>query len=452
IIGKYSKKHLDENQQLDFTQPDKTYIYAYKNKIEAYNDKHLKIITYFKEKNQKPENIRQQLSDDPENIRQQLSDGPENIRQQLSDDPENIRQQLSDGPEKSEKSSNSEHENSEHENSEQENSEQEKSEQKKSSNLEQEKTSNLEKQHDKSEKPSNLENTKQVKRIRVYNKEIAPIMDLGNIFIYKKHCLIQNVVFFDSHKKFSIAVTPESLFMIYKDIVICKSEMNVIGADLLEMEYFTIEKALQKKTMADLCFLLGLFFDWDIKIKNNKLFVRILLTESQKYIKLEQIENILVQLLLMNYHKFVEPFLNEIFSLEIEKNNEQIEKLYCNLFRRVDDKNREYLRKFTVNIRCVKNLYKIILYVPEKLENFLDLAIKQKKEYFINEIISFYKKQNQKGALEKLKVFLLTKNQFYLYSLIDDDERLKEITDILKSEKNQIRSHYLRDVFSKRTE
>ncbi|KRH92650.1 hypothetical protein M153_3754000593, partial [Pseudoloma neurophilia] len=37
IIGKYSKKHLDENQQLDFTQPDKTYIYAYKNKIEAYN-------------------------------------------------------------------------------------------------------------------------------------------------------------------------------------------------------------------------------------------------------------------------------------------------------------------------------------------------------------------------------------------------------------------------------
>lgn len=595
IKGRYNQTKWEENQQLDYTKPEKTYIYSYKGRIEAFNEEFLRIVTYkrkkevsessdFKEKlpdfhlinndltekgnifdKSKPSPV---LSDISHDLQIKLSkssaisgrgvvkksnkldktkqnqdmadiflDGSSKKQdskpakpcqdiaekgttskqtpqhQDIADDSHKVSsgkqsskltKQNQDIAEKNkfliigeqnqdiaDKISNVSQKNEKshfHFNKQNINSLDEKGKKKNNSEPK--------KQHKKvsSDELHSFHDGKRIHKIRMYNRKIAPIIDLDSLFVYKKHCLIQKVSFFDTDKRFHLAVTEDSIFLIFRDIIVCRPKKNVIGANLKKMRYFTADKNLEEEDLSDMFFILGLFFDWDIKMEKNHIFIRLFLTDSPKYIKLSQIENVLIQLLLMNYHKFVEPFLNDIFSFRFEdkniedknstnQNNKKtqtipledtnsqntlievskqskptqnvsfnihngIETLYCNIYRRLDDNNRKYLCKFNIQIQDVKNLYKIILHSPDLLPRFIDLAINQKREYFITELISFYKKQNFKTHLEQIKRLLLINNHFYLFSLIEENDYIKDISDIVESDKKLIRAHYLRDVFS----
>lgn len=284
-------------------------------------------------------------------------------------------------------------------------------------------------------------------KISNYYSNSVPLIDIENFLIYKKKCKITNLIFFDSYKNFKLAITPENVFLIYKNLIICKKEENVIGASLKKQEIFTFQEFLSGNDFSEFYFLLGMYFEFAFKIEENKIYVEVFKPGTVPPFRLKKIENIVIQLILSKYHNFIEPFLTELFSTK----SKETESFYVNLYRRLDDKNRKYLEKFNYKILNIENLYKIILFLPDMIEYFVKLAIEQEKEYFICELLNFYKKQNFSEQLKELEMILLKNNEFYLFSLCSEENKskLESISEILAVEKSMIRGQYNRDLFYK---
>lgn len=284
-------------------------------------------------------------------------------------------------------------------------------------------------------------------KIQLFDIGSSPVIDLGNISVYKKKCLILNVNFVDYYKKFLFCCTSDSIYLIYKGVIVCKKESNVIGGSIKKMNYRILNNYIQKKSMADMLFLLGLFFEYTIHNKNENTHVEMFNNQSIKPFELKNIENIMILLILSKYHRFIEPFLADIF------NNDtlSVETFYSNLYRRVDDQNRSYLQQFYKQPKSIENLHKIILFKFDEMRNFVQIAIEQKKEYFINELLNFLIKKNLTSQLEQLANILLSENLFYLFSqcISNEDKQVLEqqIENILLVEKNNMKGQFNRDMY-----
>lgn len=283
------------------------------------------------------------------------------------------------------------------------------------------------------------------KKTKVYESETESIVDLGHIFVYKKTVKILNCTSADVFGSFFLLANRDGIFLIYKDLIVFKKEKNVIGGNIKKMKYYSAGNNIVKKTLADLFFMLSLFYEYVFVTKKDEMFLDPLKSTLLRLIPIPKIENVVIALILANFHKFVESFLSDLFS----HNTLQAETFYANLYRRLDDRNREYLKIFDFKVNYVQNLYKIVLYLPEKTEEFVQMAISQKKEYYVRELISYYKKQKFSAKLTDLRLYLLKNNCFYLYGecLEEKEDLLEEIRELVDIERENIQIQFNKDFY-----
>ncbi|ELA47344.1 hypothetical protein VCUG_01113 [Vavraia culicis subsp. floridensis] len=283
------------------------------------------------------------------------------------------------------------------------------------------------------------------KKIMIYNSETKPIIDIGNFLVYKSTTCIQNCTFADYYKNLYLLVNGEGIFLIYKNLIIFKREKNVVGGNIKTMSYYHTEKRVIKKTLYDLFFLLSLFYEYVFIDKNDSSYLELFGSKALRSIPIHKLEKTIVSLMLSNYHKFIESFLSDLFTL----NTFDAESFYANLFRQLDDANREYLKKFNFIVKYAANFYKLVLYFPQEVDNFVKMAITQGKEYYVTELINYYKTQKYHHKLSILRFCLLDNNCFYLYNecLDERSQALDQIKELMEAEQANIKTQFRRDFY-----
>ncbi|ELQ76813.1 hypothetical protein THOM_0202 [Trachipleistophora hominis] len=286
---------------------------------------------------------------------------------------------------------------------------------------------------------------KTAKKIKLYDTATEPIINIGNFLVYKKMACIKNCTFADYYKNLYLVVNREGIFLIYKSLIIFKKENNVVGGSIKNMFYYQTSKYVMKRTLGDLFFLLGLFYEYVFITKNDNTYLEFFGSKGLKSVPIHKLEQTTISLILSNYHKFVESFLSDLLKMDTS----EAESFYTNLFRQLDDANREYLKKFNYVVKQTANFYKIVLYFPQEVNTFVKMAIAQRKEYYITELINYYKKQKYHLKLRTLRLSLLDNNCFYLYNecLDEANQSLEQIKELMKTERDNIETQFKKDFY-----
>lgn len=240
-----------------------------------------------------------------------------------------------------------------------------------------------------------IESFKDLKR---YDFASDPIFEMEDIMAYENGTIIQNTrccahLYLEEpnespvmHPCFVVLCTNE-IFVIFKNYVIRKGinkEYLKIGAD-----EFVIHNYLERESFYELILVLSLFSNIRIDFP-------------------EKIEGFLCKLIHCNIK--VEPFLERIFS-NYNLKSDISDHIICRAYRRVDDKAKAMLDTYIeITKLSADALYYIIIYKLEYIDYFVKLCIKEKRLFYLRELVPFFDKINK---LKELRVCLL-RNQLFI--------------------------------------
>lgn len=241
-----------------------------------------------------------------------------------------------------------------------------------------------------------------------YSENSNPILICADICVYRNYQKISNVE--KVHKEMIngsnclVLVSETMVYLLYKDYVAVK-QLRGIFYDL-DMDKFQLFLLESSKSYYDLYLAVCMFLDISIKIENTDI-----------------LEKFLFELFLFTDR-------GEQLIQRLEKSLEY-HKIIYNLFRMVDDHNKEILQKYVEIIEDVDLLKIILIYFPKEIDTFIKICIRDGREFEIEELIEHYRGTE---IMDNFAFSLLENNCFYLFSLCKP-EYAKEFSDIIEVEK-----------------
>lgn len=100
----------------------------------------------------------------------------------------------------------------------------------------------------------------------------------------------------------------------------------------------------------------------------------------------------------------------------------RMEMILCRLYRKVDDRGKRELQGWIGDVRGVDALKLIVIYFPQRMEEYIDLCIMERREYEIEELIEHYRGTDM---VEKMAQMLLMRNCLYLFCLCRPEYRTR---------------------------
>ncbi len=279
---------------------------------------------------------------------------------------------------------------------------------------------------------------------KIYNKESQWILQINDIYVYKKTALIANINYaenfyiyeIDFEKNLilkcsaTILLCDDSIFILYKDFIIKK----YIGRGYFKiLTYrFVVHNYLKECSYYDLVLTLSLFID--IKIFYS-----------------DKIEDFLFKLILFKIpiERFIEIIkknecckhkldFSDVFS-ESSNSNLKLSTILCRIYRQVDDNGKALLDKY-LNIKTLHadDLYYLIIYKLDYIDYFIKKCIEQKRLFYLKELIPFFKKIKK---VKQLKLLFLKNNLLIFHYKYFDHLCLLENEEILAEKYKYLLDH-----------
>jgi hypothetical protein len=133
-----------------------------------------------------------------------------------------------------------------------------------------------------------------------------------------------------------------------------------------------------------------------------------------------------------------------------EETRSSLELVLYRLYRKVDDRGKRVLSQIISGISGMRHMKAVIIYFPEKLEDYLNYCIDESMEYEIEEIIEHYRGSSHLSAVAEV---LLHRNCFYLFCLCRPEfcGRFKLIAEVekynIKTQRGMRREDLLRTCY-----
>lgn len=220
-------------------------------------------------------------------------------------------------------------------------------------------------------------------KIKIFNEDSIPIIVIDNkYFCYRENCQIKDIVamsrFEVDYKDIVVVLTLKAVYLIYRNIII---KQEVMGFIQIVPERFVIHNFIKEHNIYDMISLFNLFKTVDIHLEKT-------------------FETLLCKILISNRDN-----PNEYYQTFIKK---QSQLTLCKAYKLIDERGKiELLNYIDFEQLSAEELLLILPYNQERYEHFVDICIKEGKEYLVKEYYTFLAKTNKE---KPLLMYALEKN------------------------------------------